>query len=646
MPTMLRRMLFGQPLATARAEHERLPKLLALPIFASDALSSCAYATEEILLALLLAGTAAFRLSVPIAIGIAVLLAIVAFSYRQTVLVYTSGGGAYIVAKDNLGTLPATTAGAALLIDYILTVSVSVAAGVAALTSTPALAAWRPHTIPICVGFILLIAIANLRGVRESGMLFAFPTYLFITVMVVMIGTGLWRYMSGLPPVSELHQEAEAGTHSLGWFLVLRAFASGCAALTGVEAISNGVQAFRKPEGRNAAATMVWMAVILTALFLGITYLAWAWHARYPHQIIPHAHGGETIVSQVARTALGTGPLYYLIQLATATILILAANTSFAGFPRLSALLAHDGFLPRQLANIGDKLVYNNGIIVLAALASLLIIIFAGSTHLLIPLYAVGVFLSFTISQTGMVKRWLTRREKGWRAGAVINTIGAVATGIVLIVITLTKFIHGAWVVVFLIPTIIMGLYRIHDHYVWLKGQLSLEGYCRPQPLHNTVLVLAPTVHRGVIPALQYACTISDDVRAVNVEINPEYTQKLRAKWRDWGEGVPLVVLESPYRSLIDPILQYIDQVDAERDDDVITVIIPEFVTPRIWDKILHNHSGLMLKFALLFKKNIIVCNVRYWVEKENRARCAPPRTPAGSPRSESEGARPVKGAG
>jgi amino acid transporter len=616
MPTSLRRMLFGQPLATARAHDERLPKILALPIFASDALSSSAYATEEILLALLLAGTAFFHLSFPIAIAIAVLLGLVAFSYRQTVLHYSAGGGAYIVARDNLGDVPATIAGASLLIDYMLTVSVSTAAGVAALTSTPALDQWAPHRVWIGVGLIAFIAIANLRGVRESGLFFAIPSYSFILIMLTMIATGLWRYLSGAGPATVLNQTPEVGViQPLTWFLVLRAFSSGCAALTGVEAISNGVQAFRKPEGRNAAATMIWLAVLLATIFLGLSFLASAWHQFSPSQIVPHAHGGETIVSQVAKACVGTGPFYYAVQFATALILVLAANTSFSGFPRLSALLAQDKFLPRQFANVGDKLVYDNGIIILAILASSMIILFGGKAHALIPLYAVGVFLSFTISQTGMVKRWLTRKEPGWRGNALINGTGALVTGIVLIVIAATKFTHGAWMVVVLIPTIVFGFFRIQGHYARLAKRLSLEGYTMPRPRHNTVLILAANINRGVLPALSYAKSISHDVRAVYVEQDPEATARLQAKWEKWGMEIPLVVLESPYRSLTEPVLRYIDQVEAERDDDLITVVIPEFVAPRIWEKLLHNHSGLMLKLALLWKRDVVVTNVRYWVE-------------------------------
>jgi amino acid transporter len=376
MPTLLRRMLLGQPLATDRAEHERLPKFLALPIFASDALSSSAYATEEILLALLLAGTLAFAFSVPVAIGIAVLLAIVVFSYRQTVLAYPMGGGAYVVAKDNLGPLPAVTAGAALLVDYILTVAVSIAAGVQALTSTPAFAPLRPYSVWVCVALIWVVAVANLRGVRESGRFFAFPTYLFIASMLMMIATGLWRLYNNEPPVQMLNQTPEVGTQVLGWFIILRAFSSGCAALTGVEAISTGVQAFRPPEGRNAAITMIWLGTILATIFLGLTYLAWAWHDRYPTQIVPHYHGGDTVISQIARTVLGTGPMFYLVQGTTTLILFLAANTSYNGFPRLAAMLAHDLYLPRQLANIGDKLVYDNGILILAACSSRLSLVY------------------------------------------------------------------------------------------------------------------------------------------------------------------------------------------------------------------------------------------------------------------------------
>jgi amino acid transporter len=610
MPNMLRRILLGSPLPTHRAKHERLPKLLALPVFASDNLSSSAYATEEILFALLLAGTIYFSYAVHIAAAITLLLVIVTISYRQTVMAYPTGGGAYIVARENLGSRPATVAAAALLIDYVLTVSVSVAAGIAAIDS--AFVVLRPWRVTLCVVAIVAMTLANLRGVRESGWFAAVPSYSFVFAMLIMLAVGAYRIASGMPPVEAVRHAAQEGGHPLTVFLLLKAFASGCAALTGVEAISNGVQAFRPPEGRNAAITMIWMSAFLGTFFLGITYEVQAFRAL-GSSIVP-IHGGETVVSQLARSVFGSSGFYYVMQATTAMILILAANTAFAGFPRLSAILAQDRFLPRQLANVGDRLVYNNGIIALAVLSALLCVIFQGSTHLLIPLYAVGVFLSFTLSQSGMVRRWYSLKTPGWQYSAFVNGLGAVATGIVLVVIAVEKFTHGAWMVVVLIPALVWMFHRIYTHYRQLGAELSLQDYCVPPPLHNKVVVLVPGVNRGVIPALQFAQSISDDVQAVHVEIDPEKTSRVREEWRQWGLGIPLVVLESPYRSLVGPVLDHVRRLDELRPDDHIVVVIPEFVTPKWWEKALHNQSGLLLKFYLLFVPNVVVVNIRYWI--------------------------------
>lgn len=606
-----RRVVFGTPLPTARAEHERLPKFLALPIFASDALSSVAYATEEILLVLALAGTAvAINGVLPLALAVAVLLAIVATSYRQTIHAYPNGGGAYVVAKENLGTVPGLTAGASLLIDYVLTVAVSVSAGVEALVAAyPALHPWSVH---ICLFFIVLLTIGNLRGVRESGMLFALPTYLFIVSMLALIGIGLFRYVNHIPSLAPPRPPLVA-THSLTLFLMLRAFASGCAAMTGVEAVSNGVQAFRPPESRNASTTLVWMAGILAVMFLGVSYLSRV-YGIYPN---PHHHGNdpETVVSMITAAVVGKGWFFYLIQYSTMMILVLAANTSFAGFPRLGSMIAQERFLPRQLANIGDRLVYSNGIVLLAVLASALIVIFHGVTHYLIPLYAIGVFLSFTLSQAGMVRHWIVLKEPGWQKSAFINGLGAISTGIVLVVIAATKFMLGAWIVVILIPMLVMMFMRIKSHYNEVSRRLSLDQCDQLKPFHHTVCVLVPNVHKGVIPALAYARSISDSVRGVHVEIDPQDTAKVHEKWARWAPDVPLVVLDSPYRALIEPVIQYLDEVEQERPDDVVTVVIPEFVAPRWWEKLLHNHSGLLLKFALLRKPGIVVTNVRYHLD-------------------------------
>ncbi len=618
-----RRVVFGCPLPTARAQHERLPKFLALPIFASDALSSVAYATEEILLVLALAGAAvALHGVVPLAVGIAALLAIVATSYRQTIHAYPNGGGAYIVAKENLGTVPGLTAGAALMIDYVLTVAVSVSAGVEALVAAyPGLHA---SSVPICLFFIVLLTIGNLRGVRESGMLFALPSYLFILSMLGLIGIGLYRHLTGAPVLAPPRPPLTI-SHSLTLFLLLRAFSSGCTAMTGVEAVSNGVQAFRAPEAKNASTTLTWMAGILAVLFLGVSYLSRI-YGIYPS---PLNHENEpTVVSMIARAVVGRSWYFYLIQYATMAILVLAANTSFAGFPRLGSMIAEERFLPRQLANIGDRLVYSNGIVLLAVLASVLVWMFRGVTHYLIPLYAIGVFLSFTLSQAGMVKHWMDLRGPGWQKSAVINGLGALCTGIVLIVIAATKFLLGAWIVVILIPVLVLMLLRIRSHYREVQRLLSLENCDPPKPFHHTVCVLVPGVHRGVIPALEYARSISREVRGVYVEIEPKETGRVHEKWARWAPDIPLVVLESPYRALVEPVMRYLDEVEQERPDDIVTVVIPEHVAKRWWAKLLHNHSGLMLKFALLGKRDIVVTNVRYHLDEMPDAMAAVRRPP------------------
>jgi amino acid transporter len=597
----LKRIVLGSPLATAQARHERLPKTAALATFSSDALSSVAYATEEILLVLILAGTAAFVYSIPIAFAISVLVVIVVSSYRQTIHAYPQGGGAYIVSKDNLGTLPGLVAGAALLIDYVLTVAVSVAAGVAALTSAfPALYEGRVWLGVLCVAGITT---ANLRGLRESGQLFAMPTYLFIASFAGMLAYGLARWALGweTPPAPEA---AVPAAQTLSVFLILRAFASGCAALTGVEAVSDGVPAFRPPEAKNARIVLAWLGVVLVALFLGVTFLARHYH------VIPRPE--ETVVSQLARQIFGGGLLYFEIQAVTMLILILAANTSFADFPRLAYFLARDGFLPRQFASRGDRLVFSNGILILAGAAAALIVLFQGDTHALIPLYAVGVFISFTLSQSSMVRRWLTRQEEGWWWRWWVNAVGATTTGLVMVVIAVTKFTHGAWLVVVLIPLLIAMFLAIRRHYDSVADQLSLDGYAGPPPIEHTVLVLVGDLHRGVIEALQYARTLSATVKAVYVELDPERTHRLEEKWWKWGLGIPLVVLTSPYRSLRAPLLDYIDHLLRQSEHHVVTIVIPEFIAARWWQHLLHNQTALLIKGALLFRKRVVVVDVPF----------------------------------
>ena len=625
MATAIKRLLVGRALRSEQSVHERLTKKTALAVFSSDALSSTAYATEEILLVLAVAATAtangSFGYVVPISIGIAVLLAIVATSYRQTIHAYPSGGGAYIVAKDNLGTTPGLIAGASLLVDYVLTVSVSIAAGVAAITSAVqgTRYAWLDeHKVILCLLFIAFIAIANLRGVRESGALFAAPTYVFLVSFLLMIAFGFFHYFvygGSAPAPAEADVKTAEGYHlqPLTLFLLLGAFSNGCAALTGIEAISNGIQAFKKPEARNAAATLVWMAVLLTTMFLGTSVMAYLYHV--------HPKTSETVISQFARIMF-TGPLgwfYYVVQAATAAILVLAANTAFADFPRLSSLLARDRFLPRQFANRGDRLVFSNGIGILAIFSGLLVIAFGGDTSRLIPLYAVGVFLSFTLSQSGMVVHWLRERSNAhsnWKKSIIINAVGALATFMVFCVFIITKFIHGAWIVVLVIPVMVVLFKGIHRHYLTVAKQLSTDGLEPPRPLRHRVIVPISGIHRGVIGGLQYAQSIARDrVQAVYVDFEEEATASIKDKWDRWGDGVQLVVLPSPYRELTRPLLKHINRIRRENSNDMITVVLPEFIPAKWWQHVLHNQSSLLLKGLLLFKKGVIVTSVPYHLE-------------------------------
>ena len=596
----LKRLFVGTPLPTAQQRHERLGKTTALAVFASDALSSVAYATEEILLVLILAGSVALSYSLPIAVAIAVLIAIVVSSYRQTIHAYPQGGGAYIVSKDNLGTCAGLVAGAALLIDYVLTVAVSVAAGVAAVTSAvPVLFRYR---VWLCVAAVVVVAVANLRGIRESGKLVAAPTYLFIgSLGVLLVYGGLGAIFDFIPEAP--YPQHPPGLEGVGLFLILRAFSSGCTALTGVEAVSDGVPAFKRPEAQNARVVLTWLGAILITLFLGITVLT------YDFGILPRPE--ETVISQVARHVFGRSAFYYVIQAGTMLILLLAANTSFADFPRLSFFLARDRFIPRQFAAQGDRLVFSNGIVILAGLATLLLVVFGGDTHALIPLYAVGVFLSFTLSQASMVRRWLRLREEGWRWRSWFNGLGALVTGLVMLTIAATKFTHGAWIVVFLIPTLVVMFLGVHRHYEKVAEQLSLEGFAPPPPMTTTVLVLVGDLHRGVIKAIQYAQALSPNAKAVFVETDPERTRKLEEKWRKMGMGVPLIVLASPYRSLLGPLLEYIDHLQTDENHGV-TIVLPEFITARWWQLGLHNQTALLIKGAMLFRKNVIVTDVPF----------------------------------
>ena len=626
MAAELKRFIIGRALKTEQAAHERLTKKTALAVFSSDALSSTAYATEEILLVLAVAAAAthgqSFYYVVPVSICIAMLLGIVAISYRQTIHAYPSGGGAYIVAKENLGQTPGLIAGASLLVDYVLTVSVSIAAGVAAITSAAqgTRFAWlNDHKVLLCLLFIAFIALANLRGIRESGALFATPTYLFVASFLFMIAYGLFHYwMYGgaapVPSAEELKTAEGYRLQPLTTLLLLGAFSNGCTALTGIEAISNGVPAFKKPEAQNAATTLVWMAALLATMFLGTSVMA------YLFQV--HPHQNETVISQFARIMFSgrMAWFYYVVQAATAAILVIAANTSFADFPRLSSLLARDRFLPRQFANRGDKLVFSNGIIILAVFSGVLVIAFGGDTSRLIPLYAVGVFLSFTLSQLGMVRRWYSLKTPRWRKSLAINAVGAVVTFVVLCVFIITKFIHGAWIVVVVVPMLVLLFREIHSHYMDVANQLSMNGLDQLQPIKHSVIVPISGLHRGTIAALEYAKSISRDnnVTAVYVDFEQEVTAKLREKWERWGAGVKLVVLPSPYRELTRPLLKYIKRMEKQQDDDVITVVLPEFIPAKWWQHILHNQSSLLLKGSLLFRENVIVTSVPYHLKHKS----------------------------
>jgi amino acid transporter len=604
---LVKRLLLGAPMPLAQARHERLNKTVALAVFASDPLSSVAYATEEILLVLMLGGAAALSYSLPVALGIAALLAIVVVSYRQTVAAYQQGGGAYLVAKDNLGQYPALIAAAALLVDYVLTVAVSVVAGIAALTSA---VSWlHPYRIVLSVLAVIGIALGNLRGVRESARLFAAPTYFFVVSILGTVAYGLVGAIFHWLPEAP-YQPHPPGLEGLGLFLLLRSYAAGCTALTGVEAVSNGVQALKPPEGRNAQAVMTALGIISIVMFLGITYLA------YDFGIIPGSD--ETVVSKIARRVWGNGVPYYLVQASTLLILVLAANTSYADFPRLSSILARDRFVPRQFANQGDRLVFSNGILILSGFAILLIVLFQGDTHALLPLYAVGVFMSFTLSQSGMVRRWLRLREKSWQWRVWINGVGAVVTAVVLLTLAVTKFVEGAWIVVVVIPVLVATFVVMHRHYEEVARELSLEGLEAPPKFQHTVLVLIGDVHRGVVRAVQYARTLAPTavVRAVYVETDPARTARLEERWGKWGLGVPLVVLTSPYRSLLRPLLDYLDQIQSRGDDQMLTIVLPEFLPRHWWQHILHNQTALLVKGALLFRKNTVVADVPYLLKR------------------------------
>jgi amino acid transporter len=602
----LKRFLLGKPIPSHLAHHERLSRVTGLAVLSSDALSSVAYATDFVVATLVVAGTAALVYAIPISLVITALLAVVAFSYRQTIHAYPTGGGAYRVAKENISPMAGLIAAASLLVDYTLTVSVSISAGVLAITS--AFPSLDPYRVELCLFFLAMLTVGNLRGLKESGQIFAIPTYFFVVCIFMLIAAGLYRYLTGgLVPI-EHHPSAIGEAKPLTTFLLLTAFANGCTAMTGVEAVSDGVPAFRPPEAKNAAATLVTMAMLAIAMFLGITFLA---HA---YQVIPTP--AESGVSQLGRAVFGRGPIYYLVQAATTLILVLAANTAYADFPRLASIVSRDGFLPRQFMNQGDRLAFSNGILVLSAFAALLIVAFRGDTQSLLPLYMIGVFISFTLSQTGMVIHWRQTRDPGWKTSALINGFGAVTTGVVLVIVAVTKTFEGAWIVLVLIPIIVMLFRATRRHYDHVGAQLTLRNYTPQRKVHNTVLIPIGGIQRAVVEALRYAETLSDDVRGVYVDVDPAATDQVQREWTTWGGRAQLIVLPSPYRSVMEPLLEYIEQVENERPDDYVTVILPEFVPARWWQHLLHNQRALLIKGALLFRPNTVVTSVPFHLAK------------------------------
>ena len=599
-----RKLLFGNPLATEAMAHEKLTKVRALAVFSSDALSSVAYASEEILLVLVTVGPMAFHLSIPVAVTICALLCIVTASYWQTIHAYPGGGGAFIVALDNMGEWWGLIAGASLLIDYVLTVAVSVSAGIRAITS--AFPDLFPYTVLLCVLAIILVTWINLRGVRESAGVFSIPTYVFIGLTLALVAAGTFGIFSGrlhtLPDIKQAHDAAVGTGKALGLLLLLRAFSSGCTAMTGVEAVSNGVPAFCKPEPRNAGVTLVVMSGLLAVMFIGITALA------YHFDAVPRDE--ESVVSQVARTVFGHGALYFTFQASTALILMLAANTSFAGFPMLASVLARADYLPRQLSNLGDRLAFTNGIIALAGLAILLIIVFNGSTDALVPLYAVGVFTGFSLSQGGMVLRWARLRTKGWEWKVVVNGVGCLCTTMALLVIIESKFAEGAWLIVVLVPVLLMVFRKVKRHYAQVTRELSprlggIGQFMRTlSATEPKVVVPVSKLHRGTLAALNHARSLSQDVTAVVVDLDATGTRELQLAWKALRFPEPLVVLESPFRSIVAPLMAYLEKVDGQQPErGPAVVVLPLFVPRRWWHHLLHNQTGIMLKAALLYQR-------------------------------------------
>jgi len=602
----IRRALFGRLLATDEEAEERLSKVKALATFSSDNLSSVAYATEAIMFTLLAAGTGAFWLVMPISALIVGIFLIIVISYRQTIRAYPGGGGSYIVAKENLGTGAGLVAAAALLTDYVLTVSVSVAAGIAAILSAfpGTFDAWR---VPLSVLAILVVMTINLRGIRDSGSIFAIPTYVFLATTLAVIAIGVARVLLGDPPHVSGVVTAAVPVEGLSLLLLMRAFADGCSAITGVEAVSNGVPAFKPPEWRNARTTLTVMGALVATMFLGLSWLAGVTGA------MPSANG-ETVISQIGRAVYGTGPVYYLFQLATTGVLILAANTSFADFPRLSSILARDGFMPNRFAFRGERLAFSAGIAVLALVAIVVLVAFGGRVEALIPLYAIGVFTSITLSQAGMVRHWRRDRGAGWRRSAVINGVGAVATAIVTVIFAVAKFALGAWLIVLIIPTLVLAMVLVKRQYARRELEADVRSglVIGPPRRHQRVIVPVNDITRDVVNALKFARTMSDDVSAVHVTDDVREGAILRERFREQLPGVPFVIVESPYRQLVRPFVRYLEDAAARAGDDVLVVLLPEYVARHWWERFLYNENARRIQAALLGRPNILVAAVPY----------------------------------
>lgn len=603
----VKRILVGKPIHTKHAHNERLPKVYALPVFASDALSSTAYATEEILLVLMLAGPLALPIVFNVSLWLSALMVIIGFSYYQTIHAYPKGGGTYLVSTENLGSGVGRIAGASLLIDYVLTVAVSISSGVAAIVSLNPAA--KQFAIPIGLTAVLLLMIANLRGAKESGVLFAIPTYTYVAIVTALVVKGVVDSLGHPMPAAAMSAPPD-GWHAINAFLLLRAFAASCTALTGTEAIADGVQAFRPPEARNAAHTLIAMIVLLMVMFVGLSYLAMH-EATVP---MSSADAGyKTVLAQLGLAHFGNGLLFSLLQIATATILFLAANTAFADFPRLSSFIARDGFLPRQLASVGDRLVFQNGIILLSVSAMALIVIYKADTHSLIPLYAMGVFISFTLSQAGMAVKFTREQAPFWKTA--VSGFGALVTLVVLFILLITKFEEGAWLIVIALAVMLLIFSRIKRHYIYLAKELSVDTQDKLPNIDTTVLLLVPRLHKGILQAIAYARAMARDVRAIHVTIDSKNLVQVKDDWNRFGADMPLVVLESPYRSLIQPIIDYVDQALAENPNMMVTVIVPQAVPKYWWQGILHNNAAVSLKLALAGRKNVVITNVRYFLK-------------------------------